>query len=95
MMAVSYDTIISKMLHELRLAKESKASTHQMKRHIANVRVLSDLILEEDDVEYGFRKTLKKNVQPMHRESVSKVTSDLQGVKVDDDGANGDSIFDF
>lgn len=47
-MAVANRTIIKKMIDELEKAKAYKGNQKKMKQHIAHVRLLCDLILEDE-----------------------------------------------
>lgn len=103
-MAVSNQTIIDKMIQELYQAKEVNGKEH-WNRHIANVQMLCDLLLESEGAEQVKQEAEKENGRSISAEEMEvmmgaarnkKKRPDLyKQVKIDDAEANGDSIFDF
>ncbi|MFU0789432.1 YwdI family protein [Virgibacillus proomii] len=103
-MAVANATIINKMITELNKAKADPENTIEITKHISHVRLLCDLLLEEQpktvnqtDEHTISQLELKamigerddsKVIQQQHQDSGNSS-------KLDHDDANGDSIFDF
>lgn len=99
-MAITNDTIIKKMIHELYEAKESQHSHDLMITHIANVRLLSDLFLEEGQhIQTGNEAEFTKEEMKamIGGQSESKQMQKMQETKlnIDHEEANGKSLFDF
>ncbi|MBR3118203.1 YwdI family protein [Oceanobacillus profundus] len=100
-MAVANNTIIKKMLNELYLAKENQHEQDQMVAHIANVRLLCDLFLEGEQPVVKQEKTGFTDAEIKVMLGEQKVGNDSlqvnnpKSTKLDDEGANGNSIFDF
>ncbi|MGJ9458242.1 YwdI family protein [Oceanobacillus sp. CF4.6] len=97
-MAITNGTIIKKMIDELYQAKESQHSHAKMVAHIANVRLLSDLFLEEDQKAEQETEFTKEEMKAMIGEQPgSKQVQQKQATKpiVNHEEANGKSIFDF
>lgn len=96
-MQISSNKILNKMASEIAKAKESNA--HKQKEHLLVVRALCDLLLEEqaevntyvEPEAQSYVITQSTPVQP-----ISPVSS-LQGerVYVQEEDANGNSLFDF
>jgi altronate dehydratase len=100
--AVANETIIKKMIQELVRAQEAQHNREKMKKHIENVRLLSDLLLEDEreeqqvstqtvnsaDISEAELKTM------MGSQAKPKIHKEKQTI-IDHDDANGDSIFDF
>ncbi|GAB3048163.1 YwdI family protein [Virgibacillus ainsalahensis] len=103
-MAVTNETIINKMIKELNDAKKVQYNQDKMVKHIANIRLLCDLFLEEepaagqvDSVESNHTSEFSpEEVKAMLGKEVSETKpSRTQKSTIDHDDANGDSIFDF
>jgi hypothetical protein len=96
--AITNETIIKKMIHELYEAKESQHSYEKMVSHIANVRLLSDLFFEGDQSPVNEPEFTKEEMKAMiGKQSGSKQIQQEQVTKpsIDHEEANGKSIFDF
>ncbi|WP_249869366.1 YwdI family protein [Oceanobacillus saliphilus] len=96
-MAITNDKLMKKMIHELYEAKENQHSDKKMASHIANVRLLCDLFLEDDHQVEEETEFSKEEIKAMIGEQSGNKGS-LQGQTADpvtDDEANGKSIFDF
>lgn len=95
MMSVSYDTILHKISKEVQLAQTHQTNDKRFKRHITHIHLLCDLILEENREEHMSER--KETTQPSSQpKQLAPTHLNLQGTPLkDDDGANGDSIFDF
>ncbi|WP_339226467.1 YwdI family protein [Oceanobacillus sp. FSL K6-2867] len=100
-MAVANETIIKKMQNELYLAKDNEHAQDQMMRHIANVRLLCDLFLEGNQPVVEQEKIDFSEAEMKVMFGEQKIANDSLkvkkplGTKLNDDDANGDSIFDF
>ncbi|GIO24363.1 YwdI family protein [Oceanobacillus sp. J11TS1] len=107
-MAVSNEIIIDKMIHELQEAKRKAHHQDQVKKHMENVRLLSELFIsaEPDSATMAAGKT-RVNIEDteehisetemkamLGKESSIKVVNPQKN-KLNDEDANGDSIFDF
>ncbi|SFA97701.1 hypothetical protein SAMN04488072_104268 [Lentibacillus halodurans] len=98
-MAVATDTILQKMKRELAEAQQMSASASgvAMKKHIANIQLLCELLLEEQsasgtDSEHDMTGA---EMKAMMGEKAAERTSKPLRRTLDHDEANGDSIFDF
>lgn len=103
MLAITNESIITKMMHELENAKAKKAQNDAVREHIRAVRSLCDLILEEDsEPSIGQSKNnhvnqeqeLKAMMGSLNLPSSSSKQIDNQ-THTDHGEANGKSIFDF
>ncbi|MBU5267939.1 YwdI family protein [Virgibacillus proomii] len=102
-MAVANATIINKMITELNKAKADPENITEMTKRISHVRLLCDLLLEEQpktvnqtDEHTISQLELKAMIGEQDASKViqqHQVSGNLS--KLDHDGANGDSIFDF
>ncbi|WP_156290187.1 YwdI family protein [Oceanobacillus salinisoli] len=104
-MAVANETIIKKMFNELNEAKGNQHNHDKLVKHIANVKLLCDLFLEEDDKEAMVKPVQNKEqfsqaeLKAMigEQEAVKKIQKEqskkLQTINHEE--ANGSSIFDF
>ncbi|QTN00917.1 hypothetical protein ERJ70_17465 [Sediminibacillus dalangtanensis] len=98
-MAISNQTVLTKMMSELQEALEKKDETAAIREHVRSVRLLCDLMLEEDNAAAGTEpeQELMKMMGDMHAGShagPSKVKSTGKQT-IDHEEANGNSIFDF
>ena len=111
-MAVSNEIIIDKMIQELQEAKSKAHHQDQVKKHMENVRLLSELFISAEpdsttamaadkarkaqvnmeDTEERISEAEMKAM--LGKESTIKVVNPQQN-KLNDEDANGDSIFDF
>lgn len=101
-MAVSNETIIRKMIKELQLALEKPNDQQLLVKHMSNIQVLSELILEQDEkVKKENPYLLEKERQMMFGDTIkTKEKEELNPIQMnssllDEDDANGESIFDF
>ncbi|GGP15328.1 YwdI family protein [Oceanobacillus neutriphilus] len=105
-MAVSNEIIINKMIRELEEAKRKTHQQDQVKKHMENIHLLSELFLSasqdqnktnqiqvnmEDTEEHISEAEMKAM---LGKQSSIKVVNPKQK-KLNDEDANGDSIFDF
>ncbi|SDM51568.1 YwdI family protein [Sediminibacillus halophilus] len=98
-MAISDQTVLTKMMSELQEALAKKDQTAAIREHVRTVRLLCDLMLEEDSAAAaaGPEQELVKMMGDMHAGSQtgqSKVKSAGKQT-IDHEEANGNSIFDF
>lgn len=102
-MAVQNDTILDKMMLELQHAKQAHQNQATMLKHIANIRLLCDLFLTEEEPATTF--PAKKNSLDISAAELKAMMGkeDHQGatpafkksIELDDEDGNGKSIFDF
>lgn len=98
-MAVSNETIIQKMMKELQLALEKPNDKQLLVKHIGNVQVLCELMMDQDKKEQD-PYLLEKERQIMFGNAI-KVKETEGSLKqnntttLDENDAHGDSIFDF
>ena len=100
-------TIINKMMHALQLAKTEQNNKEVMKRHIANVKVLCELILEEEPLVSSRIETSNPSDVLTNQEIKAMIGSQSRNnqigqkglgsdlKQVNDDETTGDSLFDF
>ena len=96
-MSISYETLMTKMEQELKKAKVA-SSQQQMKTHINTVKALSELILETEtsSVTTPAPQITSQIVQPPQPQQMMGMQSIQAEKPVEmEDGANGDSLFDF
>lgn len=91
-MAVANSTIIQKMMKEIQQAQLQQHNNPMLIKHISNIHMLCELLLEEHEQGNGtedMQQELKMMMGDSEREIPLKTTTR------DHDQANGDSIFDF
>lgn len=94
-MAVSNKKIINKMIQELYQAKE-KIETTQMNTHISNVKLLCELLLDEEEVQgRDTEKISQEEIKAMLGHSYHQQPIEKKTATIDHEEANGTSIFDF
>lgn len=93
-MAVSNEKIINKMIQELYQAKE-KNETKQMHTHISNVKLLCELLLDEEDSTENTEEISQAELKAMLGDSVDHKPTIKRTTTIDHEEANGTSIFDF
>lgn len=86
-MNITVDKIIEKMMKELQIAKQ-EGNSAKVREHFLAIRTLCDLVLDEAPAE-------KPVLQKMMTTQIPTTTNFPTPVKLDDDEANGDSLFDF
>ncbi|MBP1969817.1 hypothetical protein J2Z83_001925 [Virgibacillus natechei] len=103
-MAVGNDKVIQKMISELNQAKEQNHKQDKWLKHIENVRLLCDLLLEDDasestnEAKSPTESISTEEMKAMIGKQESEVKSNPDKFKkstIDHDIANGNSIFDF
>lgn len=97
-MGISYNTILNKMEEKIREAK-MEDSDAKVREYVQAIKVLSEVILDEKS-ESVAPKNFSVSTQQMFVQSSPAIstpqTTSLSPNKLEtDDGANGDSIFDF
>lgn len=95
---ISYQTILNKMEEKLREAKGTNSEV-KVREYVQAIKTLCEIVLEEQS-EQPLHQTIEPVVQPVTMQStqtISSQTPSTLGEKrlVTDDGANGDSLFDF
>lgn len=96
-MNVSYRALLEKMEHELRRAKEVQDGS-QLHKHMYAIKALAEVILEEGKTA-GASRQASPIVKPYISASTPVASEPLtitspEPIKTED-GANGDSLFDF
>ncbi|RFB17197.1 hypothetical protein DZB84_08990 [Bacillus sp. HNG] len=95
-MNISVGKILDKMHQELQMAK-SEASEQKVRERLMAIRTLCDLVLDEAPAEVRRVETvpvqpMPKVVQPIQ---TMQPTTIQNATKLEEDDANGDSLFDF
>src|SRR5699024_10815574 len=97
-MAVAKETIIDKMMDELKVAKEDPYNKEKMMKHVGHVKLLGKLLLEEKkQQEIQKNKITADEMKAMMGQNATKampITSSPKSL-INHDDANGESIFDF
>lgn len=93
-MNISYQSLLAKM--ELELQKARQADGEQLRGHMYAVKALAELILEEN--QGGSHKQVEEipnrpQITPL--ETIQSISSPIEEPLKTEDGANGDSLFDF
>ncbi|MRH44016.1 hypothetical protein GH741_15340 [Aquibacillus halophilus] len=94
-MAISNNTILTKMMSELKKASavnEQKA----VREHIHAIRLLCDLLLEDKETDQDLElKKMIGDVGQLPNKKFNNANDTKTTTKVDHEEANGKSIFDF
>ncbi|MED1672379.1 YwdI family protein [Pallidibacillus thermolactis] len=101
-MNISYHTILKKMEEKLIEAKSTNSNAH-IREHVQAIKTLCEVILMDDgQSETSYQRTVQPKTIPYQSQPTvitptTPSTSSILGEKrlETDDGANGDSIFDF
>ncbi|WP_152656920.1 YwdI family protein [Oceanobacillus sp. CFH 90083] len=107
-MAVSNEIIINKMIRELEEAKRKAHQQEQVKKHMENIHLLSELFISASpDINTTFANQVQGNIEDteeriseaemkamLGKQTSVKVINPGQK-KLNDEDANGDSIFEF
>lgn len=103
-MNISYHTILKKMEEKLIEAKSTNSNT-QVREHVQAIKTLCEVILmEERTSEASYQPAVQTQTKPIQYQAQPTVistptpsTSPTLGEKrlETEDGANGDSLFDF
>ncbi|WP_062108365.1 YwdI family protein [Bacillus niameyensis] len=93
-MTISYDVIFEKMEHELKQAKVASNDT-ELQAHIYALKTLTEIILSGKSAinSINQQKVSKVNLTP--QKEVHNLAILNSETPKSEDGANGDSIFDF
>lgn len=96
-MAVANEKIIRKMTHELNQAKINQNNHAEMIKHIASVRLLCDLLIDEEPTARGdVNEISPEEMKAMiGAEKNTQKQNGNQKKPLEDEDANGDSLFDF
>lgn len=95
-MAIEYESIIQKMITELQSAKAEQNNHVQMKRHIAKVQVLSELVLDENPTIETKDNITDREMKAMLGKEETKINNQqLNKTSLGADQENTGSIFDF
>lgn len=95
-MGIEYERIIQKMITELQYAKAAQNNYAKMKRHIAKVHVLSELVLDEEPTAESKDHITDQEIKAMFgKQQVRTNNQQLSKTKLDADQESTGSIFDF
>ncbi|TFJ93411.1 DUF5327 family protein [Lentibacillus salicampi] len=94
-MAVATDTILKKMKQELAEAHQKSADVAAMTKHVANIRLLCELLLEEEPSPDAEHAMTAREMKAMMGNEVAERQSKQAHDPIDHDEANGKSLFDF
>ncbi|WP_053218045.1 YwdI family protein [Virgibacillus senegalensis] len=95
-MAISNQTVLAKMMSELQEALVKKDKTAAVREHVRAVRLLCDLVLEEDSASASDQEMAKMMGDMATGRTAGKPEVKSVGKQaVDHEEANGNSIFDF
>lgn len=99
-MAIPNEKILNKMMNELQEAKLNQANQRRMVKHIENVRLLSELLIEGDSDGSALKPTSPTEITDDEMKAMlggtsTKKTKDPDESKADHDQVNGKSILDF
>jgi hypothetical protein len=91
-MSISVDQLLKKIESELHMAKQA-GSTAKLRENVHSMKVLCEIILEENHQSESIRRLAGESaLQPVS--PVLPVTS-LSVKKLEEEEANGDSLFEF
>lgn len=98
-MAVSTTSILNKLLDEAKQANETKENTNNMQKHVANMKLLCELLLDEEETgdrtaDPSISSEEMKAMMGKDRRSKGLSSQDRK-TTIGHDEANGDSLFDF
>lgn len=99
-MAITHQTVLKKMSSEIQEAMLQHGNEHKVREHVRSVKLLADLLLEEDP---GSESSSSSAQEPTVEEVRKMMGADKQPSqpknqqekKIDHDDANGSSIFEF
>lgn len=95
-MSIEYENIIEKMITELQQAKVEQSNHAKMKRHIAKVHVLSELVLDENPAKETKETITDLEIKAMLGKEQTKTNNQqLDKTSLGSDQENTGSIFDF
>lgn len=97
-MVVTTNTIMQKMIKEAQQAKNNQNNHVEMMKHVANVKLLCELLLEDEAPQaIAQHETTADEMKAMMGTLQKSQTTDRiqKQSRFDEDDANGDSIFDF
>lgn len=94
-MAVETDTIIQKMMKELTQAKQKSDDNDAVQKHVANVQLLCELILEEKPKSDSSEISTEEMKAMIGESNNSRKQNITRRNQEEDDDANGSSLFDF
>ena len=94
---ISYEVIVTEIAKHITQA-QSTTSDAQIREELSAIRALCDVALHREGAKLpsspSFPKTMT-NVNPLPQQTSGQVSPSLMVNKLQEDDANGDSIFDF
>ncbi|GGJ82975.1 hypothetical protein GCM10007063_01830 [Lentibacillus kapialis] len=94
-MAVATDTILKKMQRELTEAQHMSADDSIVKKHIANIQLLCELLNEEQPLPESKQEMTDRELKAMMGDAAAEQQPGPGRNPIDHDDANGKSLFDF
>ncbi|MGP4106207.1 DUF5327 family protein [Virgibacillus sp. L01] len=94
-MAVETDTIIQKMMKELTQAQQKSDDNNAVQKHIENVQLLCELLLEEKPKADSSEISTEEMKAMIGESNNSRKQTITRRNHEEDDDANGSSLFDF
>ncbi|MGM7634791.1 YwdI family protein [Bacillus sp. Hm123] len=91
-MNISHQSVLNKIEIEVRQARQAEKSD-EIKRHVHTIKALCDLVLESAEGQGMVSSVRAEHAFPPP--TLSKPTISQEEKLETEDGANGDSIFDF
>ena len=93
-MQISYKTLLKKMNHHIQAAS-TEQSEGKIREHIRAVKTLCEIILDEEVQATTAAYSPQPGISAPVRTGAPKTTTLSEKRLETDDGANGESIFDF
>ncbi|MCM3315167.1 YwdI family protein [Rummeliibacillus stabekisii] len=94
---ISYDAVIRELEKHIHQAGQ-RSSEAKMREELSAIRALCDLALQSDKSPTPHTvmpKMIGETVQDLSHSSVSSMPKSLTANKLEEEDANGDSLFDF
>ncbi|WP_203363456.1 YwdI family protein [Bacillus sp. REN10] len=94
-MNISHQSVLNKIEMEVRQARQAEKSD-EIKRHVHTIKALCDLVLESADGAGQPSSVRGEHIfSSMPQQTLSQPTISQEEKLATEDGANGDSLFDF
>ncbi|MBM7648305.1 hypothetical protein JOC78_001247 [Bacillus ectoiniformans] len=98
-MNISHQSVLSRIEQEVRKAKQAEKSD-SVKQHLYTIKTLCEVMLDTpgETGSQSFKPSITPQIQPMVQSPLPQkpaVTINQEEKLETEDGANGDSIFDF
>jgi hypothetical protein len=93
-MSISVEQLLKKMESELHKAKQAEGSV-QLRENVHSIKVLCELILEDSALKSRSVRGLSEAVALQQPQIQTITPTTLSVKKLEEEEANGDSLFDF